>query len=92
MSLHAQNVLKRSNKICYGLGQISIKCFVWVWCGQKVHISLDAYKFVDIKLARKKIMLVLLFHKNVLHNCITANITLRDGCAVKHHLYIFLFL
>ena len=99
MSLHAQNVLKRSNKICYGLGQISIKCFMWVWCGQKVRISLDAYKFVYIKLARNKIMFVLLFHKNVLHNCKYANIILyeeihnlkfdrirpRIGCAVEHH-------
>ena len=76
MSLHSQNVLKRSNKICYGLGQISIKCFMWVWCGQKVRISLDAYKFVYIKLARKKIILVLLFHKNVLHICKYANIIL----------------
>ena len=90
MSLHAQNVLKRSNKICYGLGQISIKCFMWVWCGQKVRISLDAYKFVYIKLARNKIMFVLLFHKNVLHNCKYANILLRDGFAAEHHLYFFI--
>ena len=78
MSLHSQNVLKRSNKICYGLGQISIKCFMWVWCGQKVRISLDAYKFVYIKLARNKIMFVLLFHKNVLHNCKYANIIFNE--------------